>query len=133
MPKSKDMTGTPAGAQLVSGMIRPRIYLGPNFVVGPGKIDLLKAVRETGSISAAARQLAMSYKRAWMLLDTLKQGAGQPVVEVSQGGRGGGGARLTPLGEALVQGYESIEQACRVAARAELESLQARIQAERKT
>ena len=55
-------------------LIRPRIYLGPDLIVGPGKIELLKAVRATGSISAAARTLGMSYKRAWYLLDTLKRG-----------------------------------------------------------
>jgi molybdate transport system regulatory protein len=75
-------------------LIRPRIYLGPELMVGPGKIALLKSVRGTGSISAAARQLGMNYKRAWYLLDTLNQGFHQPVVEAVQGGRGGGGTRL---------------------------------------
>ena len=56
-------------------LIRPRIYLCPDLIVGPGKIELLKAVRDTGSISAAARTLGMSYKRAWYLLDTLKKGS----------------------------------------------------------
>ena len=50
-------------------LIRPRIYLCPDLIVGPGKIELLKAVRDTGSISAAARKIGMSYKRAWYLLD----------------------------------------------------------------
>ncbi len=132
MPESKDTTGCLPGSPSVSGMIRPRIYLGPDFMLGPGKIDLLKAVKDSGSISAAARQLSMSYKRAWMLLNTLNQGAGQPVVEVSQGGRGGGGARLTAVGEALVQGYESIEKACTQAARSELEALLALIKTDGK-
>src|SRR5215216_7908989 len=55
-------------------LIRPRIYLRPDLIVGPGKIELLKAVRDTGSISAAARTIGMSYKRAWYLLDTLNKG-----------------------------------------------------------
>jgi molybdate transport system regulatory protein len=93
-------------------LIRPRIYLSPELMVGPGKIALLKAVRETGSISAAARQLGMDYKRAWYLLDTLNQGFHQPVVEATQGGRGGGGTRLTPLGETLIASYTAIEAAC---------------------
>ena len=67
-------------------LIRPRIYLCPDLIVGPGKIELLKAVRDTGSISAAARTLGMSYKRAWYLLDTLKKGFHQPVFEASPGG-----------------------------------------------
>lgn len=93
-------------------LIRPRIYLGPELMIGPGKIALLKAVRETGSISAAARQMGMNYKRAWYLLDTLNQGFHQPVVEATQGGRGGGGTRLTALGETLIVSYEAIEAAC---------------------
>jgi molybdate transport system regulatory protein len=97
-------------------LIRPRIYLGPELMIGPGKIALLKAVRETGSISAAARQMGMNYKRAWYLLDTLKQGFRQPVVEAVQGGRGGGGTRLTALGETLIVSYEAIEDACNKAA-----------------
>jgi molybdate transport system regulatory protein len=70
--------------------------------VGPGKIDLLRQVAETRSISAAARAMGMTYKRAWLLIDSLNQGFGEPVVEASAGGKGGGGAHLTPLGEALV-------------------------------
>jgi molybdate transport system regulatory protein len=97
-------------------LIRPHIYLGPELMVGPGKIALLKAVRDTGSISAAARQLGMNYKRAWYLLDTLNQGFHQPVVEAVQGGRGGGGTRLTALGETLIASYEAIEAACTMAA-----------------
>jgi molybdate transport system regulatory protein len=55
-------------------LIRPRIYLNADLIIGPGKIELLKAVRDTGSISAAACTLGMNYKRAWYLLDTLKHG-----------------------------------------------------------
>src|SRR5712691_10502972 len=90
-------------------LIRPRIYLSPDLIVGPGKIELLKAVRDTGSISAAARAIGMSYKRAWYLLDTLNKGFHQPVFEASTGGRGGGGARLTALGETLITYYTAIE------------------------
>jgi molybdate transport system regulatory protein len=97
-------------------LIRPRIYLGPELMVGPGKIALLKAVQDTGSIAAAARQLGMNYKRAWYLLETLNQGFQQPVVEAAQGGRGGGGTRLTALGETLIASYAAIESACTAAA-----------------
>ena len=76
-------------------LIRPRIYLNADLIVGPGKVELLKAVRDTGSISAAARQLGMNYKRAWYLLDTLNKGFHQPVIEAAQGGRGGE-ARASP-------------------------------------
>ncbi len=97
-------------------LIRPRIYLGPELIVGPGEIALLQAVRDTGSISAAARHMGMNYKRAWYLLDTLKQGFHQPVIEAATGGRGGGGARLTPLGEQLITDYMAIATACATAA-----------------
>jgi molybdate transport system regulatory protein len=104
-------------------LIRPRIYLSPDLIVGPGKIALLKAVRDTGSISAAARTLGMSYKRAWYLLNTLNKGFHQPVFDASTGGRGGGGARLTALGETLITSYAAIAVACAAAADPQLAAL----------
>ena len=104
-------------------LIHPRIYLSPDLIVGPGKIELLKAVRDTGSISAAARTIGMSYKRAWYLLDTLNKGFHQPVFEASPGGRGGGGARLTALGETLIASYTAIAAACAAAADPQLAAL----------
>jgi molybdate transport system regulatory protein len=112
-------------------IIRPRIAFGPACSLGPGKIDLLRAVADTGSISAAARALGLSYKRAWLLIDTLNRGIGRPVVERSVGGRGGGGARLTPLGTALLRHYAAIEVACQRAAAAELAALRALVSARR--
>jgi molybdate transport system regulatory protein len=103
--------------------VRPRIYLGPTLSLGPGKIDLLRAVSETGSISAAARDIGMSYKRAWFLIDTLNRGFGEPVVEALAGGNGGGGTRLTPLGEAVVRHYLRMEANCRVAVRPDIIAL----------
>ena len=104
-------------------LIRPRIYLNADLIVGPGKIELLKAVRDTGSISAAARQMGMNYKRAWYLLDTLKQGFHQPVIEAVHGGKGGGGTRLTALGEQLIASYTAIAAACAAAAEPDLAAL----------
>ncbi|BCB27356.1 ModE family transcriptional regulator [Sulfurimicrobium lacus] len=106
-------------------IIRPRITFGPKLAVGPGKIDLLRAVAETGSISAAARALGIPYKRAWLLIDTMNQGFVQPVVERSVGGKGGGSARLTPLGDALLRHYDTIESACQAAATDSINSLAA--------
>jgi molybdate transport system regulatory protein len=106
-------------------IIRPRIAFGPKLAVGPGKIDLLRAVAESGSISAAARALGMPYKRAWMLIDTMNQGFIHPVVERSVGGKGGGSARLTPLGETLLRHYDAIERACQAAATESIVSLAA--------
>jgi molybdate transport system regulatory protein len=106
-------------------LVRPRLYLGSRIAVGPGKIDLLRQVAETRSISAAARAMGMTYKRAWLLIDSLNQGFGEPVVEASAGGKGGGGAHLTPLGEALVARYASLEAALGGACTQELSDLQA--------
>lgn len=77
--------------------------------VGPGKIVLLEAIRETGSISAAARTLGMSYRRAWYLIDTMNKAFGQPLVKAAAGGASGGGAELTALGVDLVRRYRALE------------------------
>jgi molybdate transport system regulatory protein len=106
-------------------VVRPRVFLTPDLSLGPGKIDLLEAVGVTGSISAAARALGISYKRAWLLLDTLSQGFGRPVVEAATGGKGGGGARLTPFGEAVLTHYRSMQRKCQKAAAADLAKLHA--------
>ena len=91
--------------------------------VGPGKIALLEAIAEAGSISAAARSLGMSYRRAWELVAELNQTFSSPVVERITGGAGGGGAKLTRLGEALVLGFRDIEAAASRAAAAHLRRL----------
>ena len=88
---------------------RLRITKGDNIAVGPGKIDLLEAVAATGSISAAARQLGMSYRRAWLLVDTMNQCFEAPVTQGEAGGSRGGGTSLTPLGTEVVRRYRRIE------------------------
>ncbi|WP_374682426.1 winged helix-turn-helix domain-containing protein [Accumulibacter sp.] len=104
-------------------LVRPRIHIGDDIEIGPGKIDLLCHVADGQSISAAARSLGMTYKRAWLLIDTLNQGFGRPVVETTSGGKGGGGSRLTPLGEALVARYQALEAKLSQAAQPELDAL----------
>ena len=104
-------------------MVRPRLYIGESIAIGPGKIDLLRQVGETHSISAAARALGMTYKRAWLLIDSLNQGFGRPVLETATGGKGGGGATLTMLGKQLVERYAAIEARLNACARDELEAL----------
>jgi len=118
------MTKNPSRRKARSAVIvRPRIQFGPELAIGPGKIDLLRAVAATRSISAAARSLGLTYKRAWLLIDTLNGGFGRPVVETATGGRGGGGAFLTPLGEQLVARYDTLEARLNAAAREELKAL----------
>jgi molybdate transport system regulatory protein len=106
-----------------NALVRPRIQLGDKVALGPGKIDLLRAIGETHSISGAARQLGIAYKRAWLLIDTLNQGFGRPVVTTATGGKGGGGAQLTPFGERVVAGYDALETRINEAAQDELAAL----------
>ncbi|HEV58171.1 MAG TPA: LysR family transcriptional regulator [Phycisphaerales bacterium] len=104
-------------------LVRPRLYLGNELSLGPGKIDLLRKVGECGSISAAAREMAIPYKRAWLLIDTLNRGFPTPVLDTTIGGKAGGGARLTALGEALIVAYDALEAKLNTEATAELETL----------
>jgi molybdate transport system regulatory protein len=88
---------------------RLRISRGADIAIGPGKVDLLEAIAQTGSITAAARSLGMSYRRAWLLVDTMHRCFRRPVVEAAAGGRRGGGSRLTTLGNEVVRRYRRIE------------------------
>ena len=86
-----------------------KIDFGTEVRLGPGKVRLLELIAETGSISAAARQMEMSYRRAWLLIDEVNGIFGNPVVETATGGAGGGGAKVTPLGEAVIAAFRDIE------------------------
>jgi molybdate transport system regulatory protein len=103
--------------------IRIRIYLGDGHSVGPGKVQLLEAVRELGSISAAARSLGMAYRHAWELIDDMNQCFRSPVVTGTSGGRAGGGATLTPFGEEVVRRFRSMEKRARKAMARDVEAL----------
>jgi molybdate transport system regulatory protein len=77
--------------------------------LGPGKVGLLEAIEEAGSISGAGRQLGMSYRRAWLLVDEMNGMFGAPLVDAQHGGSRGGGARLTARGCEVVAHYRAIE------------------------
>lgn len=104
---------------------RVRIVFHDAMRLGPGKIDLLEAVGRTGSISAAGRDLGMSYRRAWLLVDAVNRLFKEPVVVASAGGAHGGGAELTDLGRALVAAYRRIEERTRQAIHEELAPFEA--------
>lgn len=88
---------------------RLRVVIAPGIGIGPGKADLMDGIRETGSIAAAGRRIGMSYKRAWLLVSALNSHFAAPVVEASKGGRDGGGAQLTALGEQVLAAYREME------------------------
>ncbi len=89
--------------------LKLRLHLGDAIALGPGKIELLDALQKTGSISAAARSMKMSYRRAWLLIDTMNQCFKTPLVSTATGGKGGGGAKLTDLGQAVLMQYQRME------------------------
>ena len=104
---------------------RLRIVLAPGVAFGPGKADLLQGIAETGSIRAAGNRLSMSYKRAWNLIGELNRNFAEPLVETEKGGAGGGGTRLTPMGETVLARFRAIEAAYQAAAGADIRALQA--------
>ncbi len=109
----------PAAGRLEAAVPRVRVVFGEQRL-GPGKIDLLEAIGRSGSISAAGRELGMSYRRAWLLVGAVNGMFHRPVVQAAAGGAHGGGAHLTDFGRALVAAYRRIEQRTRDAIREEL-------------
>lgn len=88
--------------------LRLRLYFGDQLMLGPGKADLLAGIEKTGSIAAAGRQMSMSYKRAWMLVEEMNGAFQGPLVSSNRGGSGGGGAALTPMGLEVLAQYRSL-------------------------
>ena len=88
---------------------RLRVVVEPDIAMGPGKADILEGIKETGSIAAAGRRMGMSYKRAWLLVETMNRCFRTPLVETSRGGRTRGGATLTPAGELVLACYRRME------------------------
>ena len=111
------------GKSSVEARFRLRLTRGDEILLGPGKVDLLEAIAREGSITAAARALGMSYRRAWELIDDLNGIFGQPVVESKSGGKKGGGATLTPLGLSLISRYRAMERAAAAATEPHLVAL----------
>jgi molybdate transport system regulatory protein len=102
-----------------------RVDFGEFGYIGPGKIALMELISKHGSISAAGKEMGMSYRRAWLLVDEVNQIFRAPLVEKQMGGSGGGGARLTKLGRDVVGRYRAIEGATATATAADLRALKA--------
>lgn len=100
-----------------------RLDLTSRDSIGPGKIALLESIRSEGSISAAARHLGMSYRRAWLLVEQINNSLSEPAVTAATGGASGGGAALTPVGEQVIYLYRTIESLTRSSANGEFRAL----------
>jgi len=117
--RARTQAAKPAGARQPEGP-QIRILFRKAIAMGPGKADLLRAIEATGSISAAARALGMSYRRAWLLVDTMNQCFKSPLVETLTGGQHGGGARVTELGQDVLRRYLDMEAKAAESVRQEL-------------
>ena len=114
------------GATIVAtARLTLRVDLGEDRAIGPGKIRLLEAIRDTGSITKAGIALGMSYRRAWLLVDDMNSCFHEPVIAAQAGGSHGGGAALTPFGTRLIDQYRSIEAEAHSATAARLRELEA--------
>lgn len=103
--------------------LRLRILFN-DAMIGPGKAELLERIRDTGSIAAAGRQMEMSYKRAWMLVEDMNSAFLDPLVISTRGGPGGGGAQLTESGARVLALYHDIVETAQTAAASSIETLE---------
>ena len=101
-----------------------RIDLPGGDRIGPGKIALLEAIAKAGSISAAARTLEMSYRRAWLLVEEINNALREPAITAATGGQHGGGAMLTPMGKEIITLYRAVEHRAKTSANGEFRALE---------
>lgn len=104
-----------------------RVLSSKNPAMGPGKARLVALIAESGSISAAARKMGMSYRRAWQLVEALNKSFNEPVVLTAVGGKRGGGAVVTDFGKRLVRAYHDMEAKASAAIDADLEEFSAHL------
>ena len=95
--------------------------------MGPGKAELIERIAKTGSISAAARDMGMSYRRAWQLVESLNATYRQPVVVTAIGGQRGGGATVTPFGRQIAALFRSMEEKASAAIAADVKRFSRRL------
>jgi molybdate transport system regulatory protein len=89
---------------------RIRVWVGDDVALGPGKVELLELLHVTGSITAAARQMGMSYMRAWTLIQTMNRCFSEPLVLPTRGGKKGGSTALTETGLKALECYQEMEK-----------------------
>jgi molybdate transport system regulatory protein len=123
--KSTRRAAALSGGETRHATLTIRIDFGAFGFLGPGKIALMELISKHGSISAAGKEMGMSYRRAWLLVDEVNHIFRAPLVETQMGGSGGGGARLTRLGRDVVARYRAIEGAAATAAAADMRALKA--------
>lgn len=109
--------------------LKLRLWHGDDVAMGPGKADLLDAIGQTGSISAAARAMDMSYRRAWTLVDVMNRSFREPLVRSAVGGTRGGGAQLTEAGVRVLTQFRVMERVALAAADSKLAPLLAELAA----
>jgi molybdate transport system regulatory protein len=109
----------------MSARLRLRLRFDGGAYIGPGKAELLALIAETGSISAAAKRMGMSYKRAWVLAEVLNTMFAAPLIVSARGGAQGGGAQLTETGLAVLRAYGDMQRLAEAAAAAPIARLQA--------
>ncbi|MCC6474698.1 MAG: LysR family transcriptional regulator [Burkholderiales bacterium] len=98
-----------------------RVLGARSAAMGPGRAALLEKIARSGSISAAAREMGMSYRRAWQLVDSINSSFKQPVIETAIGGRRGGGTRITGFGQEVLARYRSMEGRASAAIESDIE------------
>jgi molybdate transport system regulatory protein len=109
--------------------LKIRISHGRHTAMGPGKADLLEFINEFGSISAAAKRMGMSYRRAWELVDTMNRCFDQPLVKTSPGGSHGGGAQVTVFGFHVLNCYRALSTKAKDAADYEINEIMTHLRA----
>ena len=110
--------------------IKVQIYLDDEIAMGPGKRELLDLIEAHGSISAAGRAMGVSYRRAWMLVDTMNRCFREPLVIAGKGGSKGGGAELTSLGKSIQQRFRTLEAALQRSASGDFTYLRRQLRSE---
>jgi molybdate transport system regulatory protein len=111
-------------------LIRFRIDFGEHSNIGPGKVALLESIKAHGSLSEAARSMGISYRRAWLLIDSVNKSFKTPATVNSAGGRGGGGAEVTAFGSLLIERYREVERKLNVVAGEYLKEIRAQVDTE---